>query len=77
VELARDLATRFNARYGHTFTVPRTVSPPVAARVMDLSSPTEKMSKSTSRRRARSGCSTSRTCCDARSCARSPTPAPR
>jgi tryptophanyl-tRNA synthetase len=48
VELARDLATRFNARYGHTFTVPRTVSPPVAARVMDLSSPTEKMSKSSS-----------------------------
>ena len=48
VELARDLAVRFNARYGHTFTVPRTVNPPVAARVMDLSSPTEKMSKSTS-----------------------------
>jgi tryptophanyl-tRNA synthetase len=48
VELARDVATRFNARYGHTFTVPRAVNPPVAARVMDLSSPTEKMSKSTS-----------------------------
>jgi tryptophanyl-tRNA synthetase len=48
VELAREVATRFNARYGHTFTVPRTVNPPVAARVMDLSSPTEKMSKSTS-----------------------------
>jgi tryptophanyl-tRNA synthetase len=48
VELARDVATRFNARYGRTFTVPRAVNPPVAARVMDLSSPTEKMSKSTS-----------------------------
>ncbi|MDG4827404.1 tryptophan--tRNA ligase [Asanoa sp. WMMD1127] len=48
VELARDIAIRFNGRYGDTFTVPRAVNPPVAARVMDLSSPTEKMSKSTS-----------------------------
>jgi tryptophanyl-tRNA synthetase len=48
VELARDLAVRFNARYGHTFTVPRAVNPPVAARVMDLSTPGAKMSKSTS-----------------------------
>ena len=36
VELARDLAVRFNTRYGPTFTVPRAVNPPVAARVMDL-----------------------------------------
>jgi tryptophanyl-tRNA synthetase len=48
VELARELATRFNTRYGHTFTVPRAVNPPVAARIMDLSMPTQKMSKSTS-----------------------------
>jgi tryptophanyl-tRNA synthetase len=48
VELARDLAVRFNTRYGQTFTVPQAVNPPVAARVMDLSSPAEKMSKSTS-----------------------------
>ncbi len=48
VELARDLAVRFNARYGDTFTVPQAVNPPVAARVMDLSSPAAKMSKSTS-----------------------------
>lgn len=48
VELARELATRFNNRYGHTFAVPRAVNPPVAARVMDLSEPTRKMSKSTS-----------------------------
>jgi len=48
VELARDLAVRFNARYGSTFTVPRAVNPPVAARVMDLSAPGAKMSKSTS-----------------------------
>ncbi|HEX5542188.1 MAG TPA: tryptophan--tRNA ligase [Micromonospora sp.] len=46
VELARDIANRFNSRYGPTFTVPRAVHPPVAARVMDLSDPTVKMSKS-------------------------------
>lgn len=48
VELARELATRFNTRYGDTFTVPRAVHPPVAARVMDLITPTQKMSKSSS-----------------------------
>ena len=37
IELARDVAIRFNRRYGPTFTVPRAVNPPVAARVMDLS----------------------------------------
>jgi tryptophanyl-tRNA synthetase len=47
VELARDLATRFNARYGDTFTVPRAVHPPTAARIMDLADPTTKMGKST------------------------------
>ncbi|MGW7360177.1 tryptophan--tRNA ligase [Streptomyces sp. NPDC054802] len=46
VELTRDLAVRFNQRYGHTFTVPRTTRPPVAARVMDLQDPTSKMGKS-------------------------------
>ena len=46
VELTRDLAERFNARYGPTFTVPRAVIPPVGARVMDLQEPTRKMSKS-------------------------------
>jgi tryptophanyl-tRNA synthetase len=46
IELARDLAVRFNGRYGDTFTVPRHVIPPVAARVMDLQEPTRKMSKS-------------------------------
>ncbi|WP_153415451.1 tryptophan--tRNA ligase [Nocardia macrotermitis] len=48
VELARDIATRFNAAYGPVFTVPHMVNPPVAARIMDLSRPTAKMSKSTS-----------------------------
>jgi tryptophanyl-tRNA synthetase len=46
VELARDLAGRFNARYGATFTLPRVVNPPVAARLRDLASPVSKMSKS-------------------------------
>jgi tryptophanyl-tRNA synthetase len=46
VELARDVANRFNTRYGRTFTVPRAVSPPVAARVMNLADPAGKMGKS-------------------------------
>ncbi|MEU5431598.1 tryptophan--tRNA ligase [Streptomyces olivoreticuli] len=46
VELTRDLAVRFNHRYGHTFTVPKAVLPAVAARVMDLQDPTTKMGKS-------------------------------
>ena len=48
VELARDVASRFNARYGPTFTLPQAVNPPVAARIMDLTAPHTKMSKSTS-----------------------------
>ncbi|MFJ9802454.1 tryptophan--tRNA ligase [Streptomyces wuyuanensis] len=47
VELTRDLAIRFNQRYGHVFTVPKAVHPQVAARVMDLQVPTSKMGKST------------------------------
>ncbi|MFD5715551.1 tryptophan--tRNA ligase [Streptomyces pharetrae] len=46
VELARDMAVRFNQRYGHTFVVPRATSPGVAARVMNLQEPTSKMGKS-------------------------------
>ena len=46
VELARTVAQRFNTRYAPTFTVPTAVNPPVAARIMDLSSPADKMSKS-------------------------------
>jgi tryptophanyl-tRNA synthetase len=46
VELARDLANRFNHRYGETFVVPKHVIPPAGARVMDLQEPTKKMSKS-------------------------------
>jgi tryptophanyl-tRNA synthetase len=40
------VAYRFNTRYGHTFTVPVVVNPPVAARIMDLAHPAGKMSKS-------------------------------
>jgi tryptophanyl-tRNA synthetase len=46
VELTRDLAVRFNQRYGRTFVVPRATHPPVAARVMNLQEPTSKMGKS-------------------------------
>ncbi|MFJ4781675.1 tryptophan--tRNA ligase [Streptomyces sp. NPDC088762] len=46
VELTRDLAVRFNQRYGHTFTVPKAAVPAVAARVMNLQEPTSKMGKS-------------------------------
>ncbi|MDD6467466.1 MAG: tryptophan--tRNA ligase [Erysipelotrichaceae bacterium] len=46
VELARDLAERFNNRYSPTFVVPEPVVAKVGARIMSLSDPTKKMSKS-------------------------------
>lgn len=46
LELCRDIAIRFNSRYGETFVVPETILPAVGARVMDLARPTSKMSKS-------------------------------
>ena len=46
LELARDLAIRFNSRYGDTFVVPEAAIAKVGARVMDLQHPTRKMSKS-------------------------------
>jgi len=46
LELCRDVAQRFNARFGDTFTVPEGVYPEAGARVMDLQEPTKKMSKS-------------------------------
>jgi tryptophanyl-tRNA synthetase len=46
LELARELAARFNNRYGPTFTVPEAAIPVVGARVMDLQHPERKMSKS-------------------------------
>lgn len=46
VELTRDLAIRFNARYGETFVVPKATFPKAGTRVRDLQEPTRKMSKS-------------------------------
>src|SRR3954469_9844861 len=46
LELTRDLANRFNSRYGPTFTEPEGFIPPAGARVLDLQSPDKKMSKS-------------------------------
>jgi tryptophanyl-tRNA synthetase len=46
IELARDVAMRFNSRYGDTFAVPEAAIPRAGARVMDLQEPTNKMSKS-------------------------------
>jgi tryptophanyl-tRNA synthetase len=46
LELARELANRFNHRYGETFVVPEAAIAGTAARVMDLQHPERKMSKS-------------------------------
>jgi tryptophanyl-tRNA synthetase len=46
VEITRDLAIRFNHRFGDTFVLPKAVTPKTGARVMDLQDPTAKMSKS-------------------------------
>jgi tryptophanyl-tRNA synthetase len=46
VELTRDLATRFNSRYGQTFTIPEALILKETARIYDLQEPTNKMSKS-------------------------------
>jgi tryptophanyl-tRNA synthetase len=44
LELARDIAERFNSRFGRTFVVPEGVFPEVGARIMDLQEPERKMS---------------------------------
>ena len=46
IELTRDLAHRFNARYGDTFVVPDAFIPRQSAKILDLQDPTSKMSKS-------------------------------
>ena len=46
IEITRDIAVRFNGRFGDTFVVPEAVTPAAGARVMDLQAPTSKMSKS-------------------------------
>lgn len=46
VELARNIAERFNKTYGETFKVPEPLIPEIGAKIMDLQDPTKKMSKS-------------------------------
>ncbi|MFM8901772.1 MAG: tryptophan--tRNA ligase, partial [Actinomycetota bacterium] len=46
IEITRDIAIRFNHRFGETFVIPKAVTPKSGARVMDLQNPTAKMSKS-------------------------------
>jgi tryptophanyl-tRNA synthetase len=46
LELTRDIAGRFNSRFGDTFVVPEAAIPRVGARIMDLQNPSAKMSKS-------------------------------
>ncbi|MBR7143238.1 MAG: tryptophan--tRNA ligase [Clostridia bacterium] len=46
IEIARDIANRFNGIYGETFTMPQAYTPKVGARIKSLQNPAEKMSKS-------------------------------
>ncbi len=46
IELTRDIAERFNSRYGQTFAMPEHHIPKTGAKIMDLQEPTKKMSKS-------------------------------
>ncbi len=46
LEFTRDVAVRFNGKYGDTFPVPEQVTPEVGARIMSLQDPVNKMSKS-------------------------------
>ena len=48
LELTRDLAGRFNSRFGETFVVPEALIPKESARIYDLQDPNAKMSKSAS-----------------------------
>lgn len=48
IEITRDIAIRFNHRFGDTFVLPKAVTPKAGARVMDLQNPESKMSKSAS-----------------------------
>lgn len=46
LELTRDVAERFNSKYGATFTIPEPMIPTIGGRIMSLEEPTKKMSKS-------------------------------
>ena len=60
VELMRDIALRFNARFGEILVVPEHRIPTVGARIMDLQDPTARCRRPRRARRARCTCSTSR-----------------
>tara|TARA_Y100000590_G_scaffold326176_1_gene370152 strand:- start:177 stop:1115 length:939 start_codon:yes stop_codon:yes gene_type:complete len=53
LEMTRDLAERFNNRFGEVFPIPDALIPKTSARVMSLTDPTAKMSKSDPNRRSR------------------------
>ena len=53
LEMTRDLAQRFNHRYGDVFPIPDALIPETSARVMSLANPTSKMSKSEPNERSR------------------------
>ncbi len=55
LEMTRDLAERFNNRFGDVFPVPDALIPPTSARVMSLIEPNAKMSKSDANPRSRIG----------------------
>jgi len=46
LEVTRDLAERFNSRFGEEFPIPEQITPEIGARIMSLKDPTDKMSKS-------------------------------
>lgn len=46
VELTRNIAERFNNRYGETFRIPQPLTPKIGAKIYSLQNPTKKMSKS-------------------------------
>ncbi|MFM8650396.1 MAG: tryptophan--tRNA ligase, partial [Actinomycetota bacterium] len=48
IEITRDIAERFNHRFGQTFVLPKAVTPKAGAKVTDLQDPSTKMSKSVS-----------------------------
>ena len=52
VELARNIAIRFNNRYGELFRVPEPMIPTIGAKIRDLQNPEQKMSKSTANPKA-------------------------
>ena len=58
LELTRDVAERFNARFGQTFVLPEGVYPEIGARIMDLQDPGGRCPRRAARRRARCTSST-------------------